>query len=317
MGRLISIVASRPASAPLPPAGTPPTDDEQAIIAVVQKLKATQNHNPDHTVARASSVPELAACLTNLQLAAEDVVQIIGHGSPGLLSLGRTWTHTYKGTEGTYCLDSDPYAYGLLDHTVPAGCTVSLIGCSVGEDRGDLPNDGPTLIFDLARLWSATVGGAVGYVGPEDFDVDGKFIDVPKGYAPGTTRLAVARDRAVSVGVAPEAAIVNTAPIQLPPIMAVVAMPALGRFEREAKITNIGERALRVLSKLSVVPLAKPPGFALPELVLAIEDGGRLEILANGTAMRATGTERNGYFRPTKPLAVRSVVRAMVTAALQ
>jgi hypothetical protein len=317
MGRLITIVASRPASVPAPAADALPSDAERAVTLVTRALQQTTEANPHHTVDRACSVSEVADILGREQPTRDDIVQIVGHGSPGILSLGRVWTDKYDGDEGVYCLDSDPYTYGRLDGCVPPGCTVWLIGCSVGEDRDELSYDGPTLVFGLSRMWSAVVGGAVGYVGPDDFDRDGRFVAIPQGYAPGTSRLATARGRAVSVGTPPPRTIDTSAATRLPAIKRVVSMPALGRLERVANVGRIADETLHAWSAIAVAPVVTPPLAALPEIVFEVEGGGRLELLANGTIMRDTSAKSARYYAPIDQADVGRALRGTISAALQ
>lgn len=318
MGRLISIVATPPRRVA---ANAVPLDGDPAIIAVTAVLAATRETNPNHSLDRATSVRELARILKSRRPTPEDVVQIVGHGTPGILALGRAWTQDYKGDEGVYCLDSNPFTYDLLDHLVPPGCVVLLVGCSVGEDRGKLPNDGATLMFDLSRLWSTTVAGVVGYVGPDDFDPTGKFIDAPAGLPPGMTRLVVARDRTVSTAVVPPPVTDNSTPITLPAVSRVISMPALGRFEDEADVEKIADDALQSLNQIEIAPIVTPPSLALPEVVFALRGGGRLELLANATTIRVIEAGKPPrYYAPANQTDVGSLVGGvggMVTAALQ
>jgi hypothetical protein len=108
-----------------------------------------------------------------------ELVQIIGHGGPGILSLGSVWAHTYKEPRpfgSAYVIDSNPYEYSMLEPFVGPKTRIALIGCWVGDDDGprtQIP-DGTTLLFDLARMLGSPVMAALCTVQPRDF-VDGLF----------------------------------------------------------------------------------------------------------------------------------------------
>jgi hypothetical protein len=103
-------------------------------------------------------------------------IQLVGHGSPGILSLGSTWIPKLEdwGSEALL-LDGDPNIYcNLLGKQIPSIKRVLVLGCSVGADSTESPrsglHDGPTLLFDLARLFGVPVSAPVDTISIQDFD---------------------------------------------------------------------------------------------------------------------------------------------------
>jgi hypothetical protein len=102
-----------------------------------------------------------------------ELIQIIGHGCPGILSLGYYWSRVYQ-TEGyeAQLLDSNPYAYQAVKGAFQVEPRqVFLVGCRVGSNQQTpLVARGKTLLTDLHHLWGVEVFGAVGSVEPHMFD---------------------------------------------------------------------------------------------------------------------------------------------------
>lgn len=189
MTRIVSILASPPRNK-----GQPlyPEDEHNGHDHVIAKIAkhledVCQRRANEHTLYRAWSV-ELVAHF--LEKDARDkgnkpsTIQFIGHGSPGLLSLGHHWTGLYKDRPKGYTfnrhlvLDSNPYVHGVLRGRVEAGATVWLVGCAVGDQAAGEARyiaRGPTLLFDLAQMWSCTVAAPTEYVTYRDFDERGLF----------------------------------------------------------------------------------------------------------------------------------------------
>lgn len=185
MERILSIVAkpSKDFIAAHPSNDFTKDSRDVAIDEVVKKLN---NAKPPDSVKRADSVKAIAAIFDEDKIAhpAEppDVVQIIGHGAAGLLSLGFHWDQIYARTlQGpVFMLDSSPYTYGLLSGLIAPATTVVLLGCQVGAaDAAPKAGfaDGPTLLIDLARMWKCNVLGAEDFITADHFDANtGKFI---------------------------------------------------------------------------------------------------------------------------------------------
>jgi hypothetical protein len=129
---------------------------------------------------RAAYVRDIAITLSQLRAAGRepDLVQIIGHGSPGRLQLGSYWTgKAFDPEEGHAALTSNPETYGmLLEHLRPR-CRVFLLGCHVGaERRSGYVTSGKALLYGLEVMTGAYVYGSDGLVTPEDFG-DGFLYD--------------------------------------------------------------------------------------------------------------------------------------------
>lgn len=166
MGRVLTIVAEPP-----PDGKTYAEEQNQAIQDV---LDALPPESKDYTIRRAWSVETLVQELNAdlEQFGAPAHLQIVGHGRVGVLLLGSYWNKDFP--EGTGYLDSNPYVYGLLDEYVGKDTSVTLIGCEVGlmtSIGGSEVADGPTLLFDLCRMWENTVSAPEDLVNPKsDFE---------------------------------------------------------------------------------------------------------------------------------------------------
>ena len=107
-------------------------------------------------------------------------MQIIGHGVPGVVSLGYRWVDKYAhGAYGPYyVLDGNPFNYEYLFEVAEKGMTVNLVGCQVGGGTYLPPQtaaNGPSLLFDLAQLWQCEVVGPTAFVNSGDFDETGRY----------------------------------------------------------------------------------------------------------------------------------------------
>jgi hypothetical protein len=185
--RVLTVVAKDPRSEP----GAAPND--AALKAIWDKLP---QKDETHEVREAPHVERLARILKEVSKRRDDeqpdLIQIIGHGQPGMLSLGYHWTRQGKDTRGlTYVLDSDPDVYGVLDKPIKPDAHVWLLGCAVGDDEDDrlhpLIADGATFIFALAQMWECTVGAPIDPISVDDFDDKGIFatksrLQTVKGY---------------------------------------------------------------------------------------------------------------------------------------
>lgn len=171
MGRVVTVVAK-------PPDDVGPHATDGAIQEVITQLGPLDSP-PGYCLLRAATVEDLAAGLAAdlAQNGRPDLIQIIGHGMPGVLLLGYSWMQAGRMT-GTadgkvYLLNSNPDWYGLLDGCVRKETKVWLLGCDVGGigGRGAEVADGPTLLFDLAQMWACEVSA------PEDIvDVRSDFV---------------------------------------------------------------------------------------------------------------------------------------------
>lgn len=135
---------------------------------------------PLRQIARGISDAEFAADLEEVNDLIEqhtrqpvDLIQIIGHGCQGILSLGYYWSRVYQ-TQGheAQILDSNPYAYqGVKEPFQVRPGRVFLVGCRVGSNlQTPLVARGKTLLTDLHHLWDVEVFGAAGSVDARMFD---------------------------------------------------------------------------------------------------------------------------------------------------
>jgi hypothetical protein len=136
---------------------------------------------------RAASLLAIARSLSKLPEPPE-VIQIVGHGAPGMLALGYYWDSKYTDNDQGpfYLLDSNPYAYGILERFVRSPTRVILVGCNVGSNHNSrLVARGSSLIFDLHAMWGCDVLAADDLVGPENFSEDGRYNGSAQGYISG------------------------------------------------------------------------------------------------------------------------------------
>jgi hypothetical protein len=179
------------ASADWPPRSSAPgrvNDGNIALDAIKQRLQAV-SASGRHVLEEASTVREVALRVRAAKAEGRrfGVIQIVGHGMPGQLSLGFHWNGVYADERDYYALDSNPRSYGVLRGIVDGGVReVRLLGCAVGASRsGGLATNGPTLLFALGQLWlskSVAVLGAEGAVAVDDFDDAGEFTGPLVGY---------------------------------------------------------------------------------------------------------------------------------------
>jgi hypothetical protein len=253
--------------------------DVAALATVRARLEAAASVPAnDHELIEVSSLGDIAARLRARPVQPGEHLQLVGHGMPGMLALGYLWTGVYATTHDVYALDSNLFWHQMLDGLVDPNATVAIIGCAVGEDRvGPGQHDGPTLVFDLARLWSCAVSAPVGTVTPDDFDDTGRYAR--------PSQLVIAHDRAVSPRPTPPPIVVEPETEQLAPIVDVHAMRMLGRHENE-------QRRGRARTGLSGTRLAVHPyrgelaPLALPELVLELADHTVVTVLAGASLLR-------------------------------
>jgi len=147
--------------------------DRVALQAIRDAVQPTAGAS--HVFEPVRSLVEISDYLTAYPVDPGDHVQIIGHGRSGALELAYMWTHKYADAVDTYVVDSDPFSYKMLTAIIHPQATISIVGCLVGLG-GSGSSDGPTLVYDLARLWLCAVSAPVGYIDPSDF-VDGRLGD--------------------------------------------------------------------------------------------------------------------------------------------
>jgi hypothetical protein len=213
-------------------------------------------------------------------------IQIVGHGAPGMLALGYHWDQRYTDDDDGpfYLLDSNPYAYGLLEELVHRDTMVLLVGCEVGSNHSaQFVARGSALIYDLHAMWRCDVLAADQLVGPRDF-VDGRFVGSAQGYVGGrwVKSDGLASTFSNQFGV--------DAPAGLPyDDIRLTAVPALGAAQP------------RVMPAIDTSPLARytskvhltQPLLAMPEVSFsakaknASDDNVTLHLIGNGSLLQA------------------------------
>lgn len=181
---VLSIVACPPDEASR--GGAPPDDDgnvgvERILAKMEQALaKPAGPLAYEARLERAAYVRDIAILLAELRGVGRepDLVQIIGHGSPGRLQLGSYWSGVaVDAAQGHAALTSNPESYGMLIDRLSPGCRVFLLGCHVGsERRSGYVASGKALLYGLEVMTGAHVYASDGLVTPEDFG-DGFLYD--------------------------------------------------------------------------------------------------------------------------------------------
>jgi hypothetical protein len=178
MVKILTIIAQRPDSKP----------DDPAIQKIWDKLKPSSDAT--HAVRRASTLQQVKKLLIENELEPNGRLQIVGHGAPGRLWLSGNFTATEVSKDGhPYVLDSNPNFYRVLFRNVAPATRVCLIGCTVGAESAiSRIADGPTLLFDLARMWDCDVVASTGYVNATHFGADGVFLETDEVIASARAR---------------------------------------------------------------------------------------------------------------------------------
>jgi hypothetical protein len=251
MDDVLSIIAE-------PPPGVSPveSDGNRFITNVVAKVTK-------HV--RASSVRELALRLEK-NPGPWRIVQLIGHGTAGMLSLGYHWTGKYTGGEygPVYALDSDPNSYSVLYNLVKSRkkadpqrseTEVWVLGCDVGSPAGgSAVASGRVLLFDLADLWGVTLKAPVGLIDASQFGEDGLF-----------TGGLVDHNDVVTPGTQPPAPIPIPGPA--PTIYSLIDIPVLGPLRARAPADVAA--ALVDIARTYTTPARLPPLAAIDEVRFA------------------------------------------------
>lgn len=175
--------------------------------------------DPAHVVLRAASVQELRRALERgreLLGGPPALIQLIGHGAPGVLKLGHgAWPDPPARAGISYVLDSDPRSFGPLRGQVAPPSRVLLLGCVVGSVDASTAANGATLLFALAQMWDCEVAAPVDWVTARDLDARGCYRDDDA----SRRRLSVARRYAVTLGISDEVSERSPAP-RVPPATA-------------------------------------------------------------------------------------------------
>lgn len=293
MARTLTIVACRP------DANHDDVRDgngDGSIQGALDVLHDRHDHT-NHVVMRASSVQSLIARLKAYALLSPaqprpDLLQIIGHGLPGMLLLGKTWTDVrYKDGGHVYALDSNVWHYGALSDDIGPPTSVLLLGCAVGDAQAITASDGPTLLFDLSHMWRCAVSAPVGFVKVAELkEGDGIYPYTADDYRDRMT--SVVND-VLTMGVAPESIVAGSSTVNF---MKLTGAPAFGIDARvQLELTSgpgvVSAQRLGHLVGPSV-PLSSAPQFAYPELTFDVvtADGAAWEaaVLCNARRLRLT-----------------------------
>lgn len=268
---------------------------------------------PNHVVARASSVQGLIAALASYPHQPLELLQVIGHGRAGELSLGDgDWpAPRYKKGE-SYRLNSNFGTYAALVNKVPSSCRVLLLGCSVGDcvplagGVAHAPDDGLVLLFDLSHTLGCEVWAPVDAISGLDLDSSGLFPDT---IVNGKSRFSKASAGTTTLGTA--------APKQPPPPPPPLPPRPAITFTRMRRARGLGEiaevdfaltssdaagLATRLADRISTRS-SDEPALALPEFEFEAELEGqpwKAEVLGNGRFARLS---REGEVPRTFPIA--------------
>lgn len=146
-------------------------------IADIVSLLRARADKQTHAYYRATTSEDVRSAILQVGGASPlDLIQIIGHGAAGRLSLGARWTQDPRDPALHYHIDSDPHVYGpiSIESATHAETRIVLFGCDVGLGRPTTHAiDGVTLVFALARRWGCSVFAPVDTVGADGLDAQG------------------------------------------------------------------------------------------------------------------------------------------------
>lgn len=309
MPKVITFIAARRTTPPeLPNIAT--AADIASLEAVGAALRAIQANNTDLVLHYVASLAQIQNHLKTTRPEPGDHVQIVGHAMAGMLALGSFWDGYTSDKGGSYLLDSNLFMHYILGGILLPTVTVALVGCGVAADRtaSDYA-DGPTLLFDLTRLFECPVSGTVDSVGPNDFDASGryKFPD----------RIVTASGRQVTATPPPKDIATDAATTYtLPSFVEVLRMPLLGSYEERAD----KRKALALFQELGPLKLHRclesAPGLALPELVVRLDDGGTATFLQGGRVIRVGHGRDAVLYSPTSSAELQTSLRRVVSQTI-
>jgi hypothetical protein len=286
-------------------------EQDEPIRLIMCKLRGRTD--PDHVVKRAAAMQEIAIILANHAKqvgAAPDVIQIVGHGLQGSLQLGDHWLENKNPPDSrAYTLDSNPNLYSVMFQRVkPPTSLVRILGCTVGDPTHSPTTtivDGPTLLFDLTRMWGVPVDAPTDLISVDNFDDEGQFAD------PG--HLVLAQDLEVT----------------MPPDSGTHANPPAGEtivFETCVAVPCLRHLPVHpssgdspALARLTQLPYKQVRGrawLAAPEIVFQVKWNGlafRADVIGNSRLLRLHAPPDPGmiYF------AITADMREQLTALIQ
>ena len=316
----LTVVASRSKQVPEDQLDDAGPDKDDSIQAVLNALKLRDSAT--HEVRRASSVAALRRQLREYRPEGRTphIVQIVGHGIPGIVFLGASWKGVPYGPDDytrVHALDSNIWYYDMLRDAWEIGNAqgtelpvyqppkrVLLLGCAVGDEGLVNSVDGPTLLFDLSHLWQCPVSGPTSEVYSTDFKVEGRNGVYPyddKAYQAKMN--TVAGDRLVK-GSGTAVSVPGNTPMTF---VRLLAAPAFGpRASMRPDLGSGHGHALALaLGQLVGPPIANNPQLAAPmfEFEIRTADGERWV----GTVLDNVRCLRLVHQAGTKPMQVYAI----------
>jgi len=293
-------------------ASDPRHPPETDLVIDMIRAKLDTRVQATHRLFEASSVEELAGILRTVTDDPDhrpDRVQIVGHGLPGMLSLGYHWTGRYSdGPRGRhYVLDSDPNVYGVMDWPMKPDAEVLLLGCAVGDgDEGPQPliANGAALIFDLAQLWNCRVSAPADLISAADFEGDGMFSENAKSSLNSVKGVEFTRAK----------------PAPRPPLQGSIR-PEMSfknlRWAIQGKTTPVPAKTSDELNRMFDQRTELPEILATPEVIFDVTCDGApatAEMLGNGRILRVrhNGDVHHFAAKPADICAARLLVREVM-----
>jgi len=228
-----------------------------------------------------------------------DIIQLIGHGTPGRLALGSYWSGKVKDPKLGYAvLDSNPESYGMLRNETPSTARIFLLGCCVGssEPSGYVAS-GRALLFDLEDMTGANVYAADDLVHPGLF-VNGLY----------TGSLVTSSGKPANPAVLPFAPDIRATTFSekanaIPALAGVLSSPALGF---QVDLIAPGHSFIDLFKDYSLA-LPQPEGLlAMSEIEFEAAGYSRVDAICGLRYVRfqVAGGDTKYYERPTgsKPI---------------
>lgn len=267
-----------------PPAGVAEgASDGNAAIALtasmMEQALAGDSLGYQAQLVRVAYVGDIARALAGLPTP-PDLVQIVGHGSPGRLQLGGFWGPSPDRPHECDVLDSSPESYGLLQDWLSPETLVLLLGCGVGgASPPGYVASGRALLFDLEDMTKGHAYAADSLVTPQSFR-DGFLYSgslVTSTGKPANPAGSVLERALSAQREPPEPAPAASETLQLV-VERVRAAPALG-FGHALPPAPPGT--------VQAMPVWPPPGPLLAMTELELEtDRGRAEVICGGEFLR-------------------------------
>lgn len=293
-------------------------DEGDASIQAVMLQFQKHYNNSIHSIYRASSVRDIVRILRRdgdrHNHTAPQIIQIIGHGGPGMLSLGYRWKKPEcsreRDPEDFYYLDSSPVTYGkLVGWVSPQKTKVLLLCCNVDKSartdkaHGYIP-DLETLAFVMSRMWKSTpVGVSQFLIDSDHFDPDGAYKFCKKLAFSDGIKVSDPEDRIpppIPISVLSEGEKIDFHWLLDAPILGLDARARPGRsfpvsIQQNKALQNAFTTRVRV-----------PSPLALPEFVFLVtwkNKHYKAEMLANGSLLRLHSRRKIHYFSGSTDLA--------------